>query len=193
MRMGSRWGRVARGWSAAAFATTVAAVSHTLAGGLAPSVFGIVASLVISGLVGTALAGSRLSSLRLAATMAISQLLFHGLFSSLGAPVTLTHAHAAMPIGLDAPAHHHAGTMWLAHAAAGLIAFLAYRFGEAAFFGLATTAALLLARLTRVLVPVVVTASRVRLAAIDARPSYLIPLVTSSLSRRGPPLGVAGA
>lgn len=27
-----------------------------------------------------------------------------------------------------------AGTMWLAHAAAGLIAFLAYRFGEAAFF-----------------------------------------------------------
>jgi hypothetical protein len=193
MRMGSRWGRVARGWSAAVFATTVAAVSHTLAGGQAPSVFGVVASLVISGLVGTALAGSRLSAVRLAATMAISQLLFHGLFSSLGAPVTLTHSHAAMPVGLDAPAHHHDGTMWLAHAAAGLIAFLAYRFGEAAFFGLATTAALLLARLTRVLVPVVVTPSRVRVTPIGAQPSYLIPLLSSSVSRRGPPLGVAGA
>jgi hypothetical protein len=98
-----------------------------------------------------------------------------------------------MPIGLDAPAHHHAGTMWLAHAAAGLIAFLVYRFGEAAFFGLATTAALLLARLTRVLVPVTVTPSHVRLTAIDARPPYLIVLVSSSLSRRGPPLGTAGA
>ena len=193
MRMDSRWGRVARGWSAAAFATTVAAVSHTLAAGQAPSEFGIVASLVISGLVGTALAGTRLSSLRLAATMAISQLLFHGLFSSLGTPVALTHSHTTMPVGLDAPAHHHAGTMWLAHAAAGLIAFLAYRFGEAAFFGLAATAALLLARLTRVLLPAVVTQSRVRLTAIDARPSSLIPLVSSSLSRRGPPLGVAGA
>lgn len=193
MRTGSRWGRVARGWSAAAFATTAAAVSHTIAGGQAPGVFGVTASLVLSGFIATIAVGRRPSVLRLGIAMAASQVLFHGLFSTLGAPVLVDHTHTAMTMGADATAPHHAGAMWLAHAAAGLAAFVVYRYGEAAYLGLATTAALVLARLRRALLAEPLTLSPAAAPEFDIRVPALRSRLGFSLSRRGPPLGIAGA
>ena len=94
--MDSRWARVARGTVAAAFATFVAAFSHTLAGGATPAPFGLAVSLVISAMICTTLAGRTVSLLRLAASVAASQILFHSLFSGLGTPVGVVHDMSSM-------------------------------------------------------------------------------------------------
>ena len=72
MRMGSRWGRVVRGWSAASFAIIAAAVSHTAAGGPAPTIFALGASLVIAGMLCTILAGAALSWVRLTVSIGVA-------------------------------------------------------------------------------------------------------------------------
>lgn len=137
---------MARGWSAAAFAILAAAVSHTLAGGGAPTPFALLVSLVIAGAVCTVLTGRGLSRLRLAASVAVSQALFHGVFSALSTPVSTRHQMGVMV--MDATTGGHAAaTMWLGHAAAALITIVVFTYAEAAFWGLATTARLFFARL----------------------------------------------
>lgn len=185
--MDSRWARVARGTAAAAFATFVAAFSHWLAGGSAPSPFGVAVSLVVSIMVCTMLTGRALSTWRLTAAVGLSQLLFHGLFSGLATPVVVEHSMTAM----DAPmAHLHAEpTMWLAHAAAALVTVLALRFGERGFWGAIGTARLFLARLLPVVVPVLHVPRP--LVAVDRRfvPRDLA-LLLSPMRHRGPPVGL---
>ena len=182
--MDSRWARVARGAAAAAVATFVAAFSHWLAGGVSPSLFGVSVSLVISVMVCTMLTGRTLSTWRLALSVALSQVLFHGLFSGLGAPVALEHSMTAM----DAPPPHlHAApTMWLAHAVAALVTVAALRFGERAFWGVIGTARLLLARLLVVVIPRLDVPRPV--VAVEGR---FVPrdldLLLSSMRHRGPP------
>lgn len=194
--MDSRGARVARGGIAAAVATFVAAFSHTLAGGVGPSVFGLGASLVISVAVCTVLAGRTLSIARLTASVAVSQLLFHSLFSGLGAPVVASqnmasHDMAAMVV--DAPTHLHAEPeMWAAHSVAALVTVLALRFGERAFWGLADTARLLLARL--LFAPVLLFVAPRTPRAADRR--FLprdLALLLSPMRHRGPPLEHAAA
>ena len=191
--MDSRWARVARGSAAALFATLVAAVSHTAAGGAAPSAFGVAASLAISVMVCTMLTGRALSVGRLAVAVGLSQGLFHLLFSGLGTPVVVQHSMAAM----DAPASHlqvaphlHAGpTMWAAHAVAAVVTVVAFRFGEQAFWGLIQTARLLLARLLVVAIPVLHV-----VRPVVAAPSRFVPrdlaLLLSPMRHRGPPAGL---
>lgn len=188
--MDSRWARVARGSIAAAIATFVAAFSHTVAGGVGPSAFGLFASLVISVAVCTALAGRTLSIVRLAASVAISQVLFHTLFSSLGTPVIVDHDMGAMTV--DAAAlHPHAGpTMWLAHAVAALVTVVALRFGERAFWGMADTARLLLARLLPLVIPLFVVPRTAPLVERRFVPRDLA-LLLSSMRHRGPPQELA--
>lgn len=203
--MDSRWARVARGGTAAAFATFVAALSHTMAGGATPGVFGVVVSLVLASTACTLLAGRSLSLLRLAVSVALSQTLFHSVFSGLGAPVApsalehhgalgLTDA-AADSAALDSAALHSAAdhstmpgaTMILAHVVAGLVTILVFRYAESAFWGLATTFRLFLSRLLGI--AVVVLAVRAaprtvgRLLPHDREPFL------SSMRRRGPPQG----
>jgi hypothetical protein len=155
-------------------------------------VLGVIAALIISGALSTALVGRRLSVVRLAVAMGLSQLLFHWLFASLSTPVGLAHVHGATLLP-DAPAPHHAGAMWLAHAAAGLAALVLYRYGEAAFFSLAGTAAVLLARITRVVIPVPVLPLAPILPAWAPHAPRARLLLESAVSRRGPPLAVASA
>lgn len=191
VRVDSRWGRVARGWSAAGFATIVAAVSHTLGGGVPPTAFAIVVSLVLSGMACTLLAGRTLSVFRLGASVAVSQALFHGLFSGLGTPVAVAHAH--VPTVLEAGAEHHPAGMWGAHIVAGIITLVALRYAETAFWGLAATARLFFARL-------IATASIPAPLALDRH--RIIPILTvlpsvsarilPRLRYRGPP-ALAGA
>jgi hypothetical protein len=186
--MDSRWARVARGWSAAAFATFVAAFSHGVAGGVAPSAFGILVSLVISGMICTVFTARHLSLWRLAVSLGLSQVLFHVLFGTLASPTAPAHDMTTMT--MDAAAHPHADpTMWLAHAAAALVTVLAFRHAESAFWGVAGTARLLLSRLLAVVVPVPATAPRGVEADREVEPR--IPsLLLSAMRHRGPPAGL---
>jgi len=193
MVRGSRWGRVARGCAAASLAIIAAAVSHTAAGGAAPTVFALAVSLVIAGMLCTILAGAALSWVRLSVSIGVSQFLFHGLFSGLGAPVAVTHVHGATSVLPDAAAAHHDGSMWLAHTAAGLATLVVYRYGEQAFWGLGLTAALLFARLVAALVPVEASPAPAVPVHATATLPRLAAVLLSSISHRGPPLAARTA
>jgi hypothetical protein len=193
--MHSRWARVARGWAVAAFATFVAAFSHALGGGATPSVFGILASLVLSGMFCSLLAGRTLSRWRLSLSVAISQVLFHGLFVSLGTPIPIAASMGDMTGGMPldaAPLAHHTGaSMWLAHVVSGLITLVAFRYAEQAFWGMADTARLALSRLTSLVIPVLATPrASVILPETRELPIRLTHLV-HSMSHRGPPVEFA--
>ena len=190
--MDSRWARVARGFAAAGFATFVAAFSHTAAGASTPSAFGILASFALSASVCTILTGRRLSLPRLSASVAVSQALFHGLFSSLGTPVPVAHDMAAMSLAV--PAHEHpAGGMWLAHVVAALVTILAFRYAEAAFWGLADTARLFLARLGALAYAVPVPSRRAPAPLERTVLPADLAVLLSSMRHRGPPAAGAAA
>ncbi|MBX3100181.1 MAG: hypothetical protein KF761_11450 [Salinibacterium sp.] len=185
--MDSRWARVARGITAAAFATFVAAFSHTISGGVGASMFGITASFIISAMVCTLLTIRTLSLWRLATSVSVSQVLFHWLFSSAGTPVTVAHNMNAMSTDVPAAHLHGSPTMWAAHAVAALVTVVAFRFGEQAFWGVIRTARLLFSRLLVIAIPVLEVPRPV--VRIDRRfvPRDLA-LFLSSMRHRGPPL-----
>ncbi len=186
--MDSRWARVARGITAATVATFVAAFSHTLSGGAAPSWFGIAASFVISVMVCTVLTGRTASLWRLAISIGLSQFLFHSLFSGVGTPVITGHDMTTMTMDASAYHSHATPTMWLAHGLAAAITVVAFRFGEQAFWGVTGTARLFLARLLVIVVPTLDVPRPV--VAVEARfvPRDLA-LLLSSMRHRGPPAG----
>ncbi|MFT2752492.1 hypothetical protein [Clavibacter sp. Sh2088] len=152
--------RVIRGLAASTTATFVAALFHEAGGGAAPS-WGVVAfGLALASLAAIALAGPRTALWRLTAAVAISQLLFHGLFTAAGdasgaAVAADPHAgmagHGALPLdvpGLDpaagapgAPGALEAG-MLLSHGAALVVTVLALRHGEAALRALVAASSL---------------------------------------------------
>ena len=84
--MTARGLRLVRGWIGAVVATFIAAGSHILAGGDAPELPLLLLALALSGLACTALTGRGLSLWRLSAGVALSQGLFHWLFSGAAAP-----------------------------------------------------------------------------------------------------------
>ncbi len=186
--MQSRWARVARGASAAIFATVIAAVSHTIAGGAAPSVFAIVVSLAVSISACVLLAGRTLSISRLSLSVAITQALFHGVFGSLSAPAALGHSHAASAAmaGMGASAAH--ANMWFAHAVAAVITIIALRYGERAFWSLATTASLLVRRVTVAVTAIAIATPRLVPTVGAQQVTPALGHLLSSLRYRGPPL-----
>ena len=184
--MDSRWARFARGWTAAGFAMFVAALSHTLAGGTAPSAVAILATLVISAAVCTLLAGRTLSTWRLAASIGLSQGLFHGVFSGLGMPVALAHEHHTAAAITMAPLHSGT-TMWLAHAAAALVTLIAFRHAERAFWGIADTARLFLTRLLATVIPLSPAPRLTRINAVRRIVPRELTVLLSSMRHRGPP------
>jgi len=197
MRRQNRAPRVVRGAAAASVATFVALLSHVSGGGAMPGWIGVVVPLSLSFVVCTALAGRRLSALRLAAAVAVSQVLFHTLFVlgsyDLGAA---GHVHgAAAPVvvsGDIGPALSPDAAMWLGHAVAALITTVALHRGERAVAQLRALT-VRLGRWLRARVRVVVAALGpvpVRRALADtvavARPTSV--RVVASAQRRGPPL-----
>lgn len=192
--MESRWARVGRGIAAAAFATFVAALSHTLAGGSAPSLFAIVTTFVISAPICTLLAGRTLSAWRLTASVALSQSLFHGVFSALGMPVGVAHQHGA-PItipGLPESANVNGdATMWMAHAVAAAVTVVVFLHAERALRSLSGTARLFFIRLLAAVVPLP-PARRPRRVAPGYRFAPINQtLLLSPMRHRGPPELVA--
>lgn len=134
--------RLVRGWSGAAFATSVAAGSHIAAGGNAPEPALLLLALALSGLACTALTGRGLSLWRLAAGVALSQGFFHWLFSGTAAahgPSVPTGGHLHTPPALEpadailsSAANHASPLMWLGHAAAAVLTVAVLRHGETA-------------------------------------------------------------
>jgi hypothetical protein len=183
--MHTRAARAARGLIAAGFATFVAAFSHTIAGGVPPSSFGVLVSLVLSGAACTLLAGRTLSLGRLAASVAVSQLLFHGLFATLGTPTAVGHDHSAALGDAAATAPHP--DMLLAHVAAGLVTLVALRHGERAFWALADLARLLAARLLPASAPIDLAPVAPLAAIPDPAPRPELAVLFSLMRYRGPP------
>ena len=188
--VGSRWARVARGMTAAGFATFVAALSHTLGGNAAPSALAIITTLVISAAICTLLAGRTLSTWRLAASIALSQALFHGVFSALGIPVAAAHAHTGLVALPTAPALAplHAGTtMWIAHAVAALVTIVVFLHAERAFWGISDTAGLFFTRLFAAIVPVAPALRPARIPAVRRHVARDLSVLLSTMRHRGPP------
>jgi hypothetical protein len=150
---------------------------------------------VVSVAVCTALSGRALSWWRLAASVAVSQVLFHVLFSGAGAPAaaaappaSVLHDHGAtLPAPLPAMDAHD-DRMILAHIIAGIITLLALRFGERAFWSIADSARLMLARVLRVTLPVPATPARAIHSVIGAVSAPRPIHVPSTHRHRGPPL-----
>jgi len=185
--------RLVRGWIAGSFATGVAALSHGIVDGGAPSPLALVLGLVFAGLLGTLVIGRRPSLPRLTVVVGGAQVAFHVVFSLLtpGTASEGTH-HGGATLLEPAVAHH--GTdpwMWAAHAVA-LVATLAFlRKAELALFRLLRDAVL------------AVVATVTRRPAIAARPSLPRPssasaprhpflaFLTFVVSHRGPPSAAA--
>jgi hypothetical protein len=209
--MATRWARFMRGWVAASFSTFVAALSHTLGGGAAPGVLAVIVSLAFAGMVCVALSGRTLSWSRVAASVIVSQLIFHGLFSlgaaggALSADATAraslsAHHHAALDLaqGVTGPtgahgANHDGAGMWIAHGIAALVTILALCYGEAAFWGTLATARLVIRRVVTIAAAITPPAPARRIPSpglvfVAREPA----LVFSVMRHRGPPLS-AGA
>ena len=141
--MTTRGLRLVRGWIGAVVATSIAAGSHFLAGGNAPEPLLLLLALALSGLACTALTGRGLSLWRLSAGVALSQGLFHWLFSGAAAPHGssapagghLAHTSGLEPAAgtiLSAAADHSSPLMWLGHAVAAVLTVAVLRHGEVA-------------------------------------------------------------
>jgi len=203
--------RLARGWIVGLVATTVAAVSHTLAGGYQPAILSFGTALVFAGMLGTVVIGRRPSLTRLSIAVGLSQFAFHLLFSLLGSGEARGSSStpgmtgmpgmsdmgtaAAVPAPVSPAAamtgHHHLTDpgMWIGHALAAVLTILFLRRAELAVWTMLTRLGRVVAsRLAVVLVPVTPGAvPRIPAWPNAARRPAHRPLIASA-SRRGPPL-----
>ena len=184
-----------RGLGAGTAATLVAAASHAVAGGRMPGFVGVALALFFAVMVSIALTGRGVSAVRLAASVVISQLGFHIVFSTLGgAAEVVTDGHHQTVVAGTAMVTHASGGMWLAHGIAAVLTTLTLVFGERAFYGLRDTARMLLTALFTPPVLPVVAIDRAPLPPVVA---FVAPrIVRESLSARGlrgPPLPLRGA
>jgi hypothetical protein len=185
--MHTRSARVARGTAAALVATVVAAVSHTLAGDAAPSLFGLAAAFVLAAATCSLLAGRTLSTARLIVAIVLSQSLFHLVFAGVGTPVPVPHVHG-LPRTVELLPHVHGDGMTLAHLAAALVTALLLRVAEGAFWALAEGVRTLAARAARLLAPAPRRAPvRIPVGTGDAAVA-LRRLLAAHLRHRGPPV-----
>lgn len=205
--MTSRWARFVRGQVVAVFATFAAAFSHGFADGAHPPLVAVVLALAFSSVACAILATSglaaRLSRTRLAASVAVSQLLYHGLFSLFGPAATPSGAvvsghhgsvtflpGGAEPVAVAAP-DQWVLDQWMlaAHLVAAAVTYAMLVRGERTLLAIAEIAVLLIAaiawRLPRVPGPLAAPARFPR-ARLTEAPGPLLLLV-SSLSHRGPP------
>lgn len=211
--MSSRGARVVRGFAAAGVATLVAALFHMAGGGEAPSAVALTLSVVFSSLASIVLVGRRVALWRVTLSVAVSQFLFHALFtlspsaSFSGMPMG-GHLHAGMHLTLvpGAAAATDAVTagptflgedvwMWLAHAAAAALTIAALLRGERT---LVAVARFTFFRLRRFVdrVAAVTPVAPVRVATpIDTVPATLhgVEALIGALRHRGPPPTVVPA
>jgi len=186
---------VLRGLGAGSAATLVAAASHSVAGGRVPSLVGVTLALFFAVIVSIALTGRGLSALRLSASVVVSQLAFHVVFSTLGdAAEVVTDGHHQTVVSGTAMVSHASGGMWLAHGVAAALTVLALVFGERAFYGLRDTARMLLAALFSPTAPQAVAVDRAPLPApVTLLMARIVLEFHAARGLRGPPTPLRGA
>ncbi|KQM81411.1 hypothetical protein [Agromyces sp. Leaf222] len=210
--MTSRWARVARGGVIAAFATFVAALSHTVGGGSAPGALAIALSFAFSALLCIAVVGARLSPARTIIAVSITQFALHALYSVHGASGANTAAGTAA--AHTAGAHHHTAfalplgaasaspfsydlSMLVTHVVAVAVTVLAIRRGDAALRAALGAASLVVASVLPSMPVLEVRAPKAAMARARGRfaaPRALVGLLhLSSMRHRGPPQGFAAA
>ncbi|GGH46715.1 hypothetical protein [Microbacterium album] len=196
--MTARQQRALRGAVAAGVATLLAAVSHTIAGGPAPTALLVVAVTLLLTPLAAAVVGPRPSLPRLSGAVAVSQVAFHAAFEWIGGPaaaggVAATsghghHHHAAAPLlehallGSGAPGD--AALMPVAHAAAALLTIALLWRGEQLLRAIARET---LAILHRVELPQLPVRSRIALPCAAGPAAPIERRFLSSMRRRGPP------
>ncbi|WP_022882114.1 hypothetical protein [Gryllotalpicola ginsengisoli] len=157
--MTERHQRAIRGMLAATLAVFVAALFHVAGGGAVPGTLGVIVSLAFAVPASVLLTGPRPAMWRLAASVVVSQVAFHVLFS-LGQPsavrligdarmagmpgMGLSVSGASAQASVASPAAQAA--MWVGHAAAALVTIAALRHGERVLARMLALAALGLRR-----------------------------------------------
>lgn len=191
--MTSRQLRLLRAGAASAVATLIAAVSHTIGGGVAPHPLLVLAVTAFLTPLSALLIGSRVSRARVAATVGVSQAVFHLAFQYLGTPTGSpaigphTH-HVELPAAIAATVPLPDAGMIAAHVLAAMLTTLLVWRGEAVL----RTIARWMRALLRLPVP--------RPLAEHTAPSPLRvsvrvfgdALFSSTAPRRGPPVLVRG-
>jgi len=201
--MTERWARVVRGTAAALFATFAAALSHTIGGAAAPSMFVVLVGGTFALLVCVLLAGRRITAVGVTLSVIVSQLGYHALFTLAPSTVTATvasggaaepgswHSHDTVELassGAATAAHAHGDSaMWVAHAVAALATVAAILFAERATrAAIGALAVRILAR--RAVVPhLVPVPRRVQWVRVNLR-SRNLQVILLHLRHRGPPV-----
>lgn len=192
--------RLVRGWTAAVFATSAAALSHVVGGGDTPHPFLVLSSLAVSALVCTSLAGRELSLRNLVTAVMISQGLFHLIFSlasvDRGMPDLAAANQELMDVSGMSATHEstmahmaaHNGTMWFSHTVAAAITIVFLRYSESSAVKLLHTMGMAITTITE-LVAVPIPAPARIVAAPDfwllAVAALGVPLPVAH--HRGPP------
>lgn len=197
--MTSRGARTLRGLAAGAVATLVAAAAHGLGGGGFPGVAGLALALAFSVIVSIALSGRRWPVVRLSASIALSQLAFHVVFSTLGGAgevITGAGHHGVVRVESAAQAVEHASPLMIAaHVVAAALTVLAVVRGEHALHALRDVTRMLLSAILSPTSPTDITpVERPRRSAAG---SLLVPLTARDLvaacGLRGPPTAALAA
>ncbi|WP_067198680.1 hypothetical protein [Microbacterium sp. XT11] len=186
--MTSRQLRLLRAVAASSTATVVAATSHTVAGGPAPHPLLVLALAAFLISVAALLVGPRASRLRTAATVIVSQGVFHLVFQVLGAPagggaMPAVHAHHLPALGSVAIAAMPDAPMLAGHALAAAVTTFLLWHGEGIAAVVARWVRAVLRRAETVLPAP--NDPPLPLRSDDGAPS--VALSASSVSRRGPP------
>jgi len=196
--MSTRWARVLRGQFVAAVSTFTAAFSHGFADGAHPPLVALALALAFSSVACVLLAAVRLSRWRLAVSVAVSQLLYHGLFSVFGPAATATgtftsghHGSVVFTPGAAEQLTFTTADQWMlaAHFVAAVLTFMMLVQGERTLLAIRALRGLVLTTLAwRLPLDPVALPSGSRLPTTQRtaprQPNF--PL-TSSLTRRGPP------
>jgi hypothetical protein len=146
----------------------------------------MLASFVLAASASSVLTGRTVSWWRLTASVGLGQLMFHVLFSGMGAPVAAAHDHAATAAALTPAAVPHVHGMLWAHIVAGVITIVALRYGASVVSGLAAALRFVIERVAAERLPVRPVPVA---AAPECSPDSLgLP---RPLPRRGPPVAFA--
>ncbi|UYN84637.1 MAG: hypothetical protein KIT89_05560 [Microcella sp.] len=187
--------RVAASALVAVVATLVAASAHAIAGGGVPSIVAVAGALLVSVPLGMIVVGRRLTRARVAAGVALDQVVFHALFSFFGASGASTVAsagghhggHGMLEITLGASTTASTAAMVVSHLGAAVIAYAMLRHAVAA---LASIVAALGVALLRALEPELTLPPApppLRLRAHGHHAAHSFDALVRLPDRRGPP------
>lgn len=195
--MSTRWARVLRGQFVAVVSTFAAAFSHGFADGAHPPLVALALALAFSSVACVLLAAVRLSRWRLAVSIAVSQLLYHGLFSLFGPAATATgsftghHGSLMFTPGVTEQANYATAELWMlaAHFVAAVLTFVMLVQGERALLAIRALRVLVLTALAwrLPLDPVALPAGSRFPTTHRSEPRQRRLPLASSLTRRGPP------